>query len=109
MSGDAFVDHVLELLQGVGPASARRMFGGHGIFIEGRMLALVADGALYLKVDDASRDEFLHQGLAPFTYARGGKTFAMSYHLAPEEALESAEAMRRWGNLAYRAALRARR
>ncbi len=109
MRGDAFVEHVLELLAGLGPVSARRMFGGHGIFLDGRMFALIADGTLYLKTDDASRGEFERLGLAPFTYARRGKPFAMSYHQAPEEALESAEAMREWAELAVQAARRAAR
>lgn len=103
---DAFVDHVVELMQGVGPASARRMFGGHGIFIEELMFALVADGTLYLKADDASRGRFEALGLGRFTYFKKGKPFSLSYYEAPEETLESLAHMTEWGNRAFDAALR---
>lgn len=101
-----FVVHVVELMQGVGPASARRMFGGHGIFIEGLMFALVAGGTLYLKADDASRAAFEARGLERFTYLKKGKPFSLSYYEAPEEALESLAEMTEWGNRAFDAALR---
>lgn len=104
---DAFVKHVVELMQGVGPANARRMFGGHGIFIEGLMFALVADNTLYLKADDVSRPVFESRGLERFTYHKQGKPFSMSYYAAPEEALESLAEMTDWGNRAFEAALRA--
>ncbi len=105
-SESEFVAYAVELLQGVGPAASKRMFGGHGIFIEGLMFALVADGTLYLKADDASRDAFESRGLERFTYEKRGKTFAMSYYQAPEEALESYDEMTTWGNRAFDAALR---
>ena len=42
------VDRLLELVDG---ATQRRMFGGVGIYAEGKMLAVAYDGRLYLKVD----------------------------------------------------------
>ena len=50
-----FVDFLLEGLQPLGAVSARRMFGGYGIYCEGVMFGLVADDALYLKVDATNR------------------------------------------------------
>ncbi|MEO7938728.1 MAG: TfoX/Sxy family protein, partial [Burkholderiaceae bacterium] len=38
-----FVDYCLELLSGVGPCAAKRMFGGWGIALDGLNLALIAD------------------------------------------------------------------
>ena len=58
-----FVTHVVDMLEPLGPVSARRMFGGYGIFLDGMMFALVADDTLYLKVDDESRSEFAAAGL----------------------------------------------
>ena len=102
-----FVNHVVEMMQTVGPVSSKRMFGGHGIFLEGLMFGLIADNDLYLKVDDEIRDDFLVRGLEPFSYFKKGKEFKLSYYQAPEETLEQAEAMREWGNKAYEVALRA--
>lgn len=102
-----FCDHAVELLQGMGPVSARRMFGGHGLFLDGLMFGLIADGELYLKVDQASRDAFLDLGLHPFTYHKKGKAMALSYFQAPDTCLDSLDEMTKWGNVAFAAALRA--
>lgn len=101
-----FVSHLLDMLEPLGPVSARRMFGGYGIYIDRTMFALVADDTLYLKADDASRAEFVAAGLAPFRYARQGKSYQMSYYAAPEDALEDAEVLRDWARKAVDAALR---
>ena len=41
-----FVDSVISLMQVIGPVSGKRMFGGHGLFLEGLMFALIADHTL---------------------------------------------------------------
>jgi DNA transformation protein len=104
-----FVTHVLDLLEALGPVSARRMFGGYGIYLDGLMFALVADEVLYLKVDDETRDAFLAAGLEAFRYSRKGKVYQMSYHAAPEDALENGALLRDWARKAVDAALRAAR
>ena len=100
-----FVSYLTELLQCIGPSQAKRMFGGHGLFIEGLMFGLVSDGVLYLKANDQSRDQFTTQGLEPFTYYKQGKPFKLSYYQVPEEALDDPQIMEYWGNLAFRSAL----
>ncbi len=102
-----FADHIRDLAQSIGPASCKRMFGGHGIFLDGLMFALIADRVLYFKADAELAEEFIALGLSPFTYHKQGKPYQMSYYEAPEDCLEDAEAMKTWGNKAYAAALRA--
>ena len=104
-----FVTHVLDYLEPLGPVSARRMFGGYGIYLDRMMFALVASDTLYLKVDDESRGEFEAAGLEPFRYTKKGKSYQMSYHAAPEDALEDAELLRDWARKAVDAAMRAAR
>lgn len=101
-----FISHVVELMQSIGPVRAKGMFGGHGIFLEGLMFGLVADGVLYLKIDKETEDEFKARGLEAFTYYKKGKEFKMSYYQAPEEALEDRRIMKTWASKAYRTALR---
>jgi len=104
-----FVAHVLEMMRGpAGPARARRMFGGVGIYHDGVIVGLVLDDTLYLKTDAITRPRFEAQGLAPFAYASAAKgTVVTSYHRAPDESLESPAAMREWMALALAAARRA--
>ena len=102
-----FVDYAVDLMQTIGPVSARRMFGGYGIFLDGLMFALVADSTLYLKTDAESAAAFAELGLEAFGYNRQGKSIRMSYHQAPEACLEDADVMNLWANRAYEAAMRA--
>jgi len=102
-----FVSYLVDLLQTVGPVTAKRMFGGYGFFLEGLMFALLEDNTLYLEADDAIADEFKQRNLEPFTYYKKGKPFSLSYYQAPEESLESMEEMAIWANKSYGAALRA--
>jgi DNA transformation protein len=104
-----FVTYLIDLLEPLGPVSARRMFGGYGIYLDRMMFALVANDTLYLKVDGDSRDEFETAGLEPFRYTKQGKSYQMSYYAAPEDALEDAELLRDWARKAVDAAMRAAR
>jgi DNA transformation protein len=107
-----FVAHVVGLardaMEGRVGVVARGMFGGHGIYIDGTIVAIVIGDILYLKADDANRARFAAQGLEPFVYeTRAGRKTVMSYHRAPDEALESPAAMAEWLRSALGAALRA--
>lgn len=103
-----FVHFVVESLQPLGPVTAKRMFGGHGIFLHDLMFALVAWDTLYFKVDDESRPSFEEKGLEPFAYTnQQGRPVKMSYFEAPLEGLDDPEILSVWGKEAYAAALRA--
>lgn len=104
---DEFVRHVLDRLREVGPVVGRRMFGGHGIFLDRAMFALVADQTLYLKADGQTRPRFEAAGLSPFVYYRQGKPSSLSYYQAPPECLEDRESLADWAALAIAAAHRA--
>ncbi len=106
---DEFIDYLLELMQPLGPVSARAMFGGHGIFVDDLMFAIVVDEVLYFKTCSSNLPEFEHRGLKPFTYQRRNRTYSMSYSEAPAEVLEDAETMRLWANGAIEAALNSRK
>lgn len=101
-----FVSYVLELMQSIGPVVARRMFGSHGLFLEGLMFALISKNTLYLKADEETKADFLGKGMEIFTYQRKGKDMALSYYQAPEETLEHMDEMNIWANKAYGATLR---
>jgi DNA transformation protein len=106
MSDAGFIEHLGELFAPHARFEARRMFGGWGLYLDGSMCGLVADGQLYLKVDAGSRAVFEAAGSAPFIYTGQARPITMSYWSAPDEALESAEAMRPWARLALEAARR---
>lgn len=111
-----FAMYCCELLSGVGPCTAKRMFGGFGISTDGLTFALVADlgggEVLWLKADEGTRGLFEAQGCGRFTYdiTRNGEraSHSLNYYSAPEEAMESPALMLSWARLALECALRAR-
>ncbi len=101
-----FVQSLLELMEPIGPVTSRRMFGGYGLYLDGLMIALVADDELYFKIDEETKPRFSAAGCEPFTYEKQGKAMQMSYWKASEDVFDDPEAMAEWGKLAYGAALR---
>jgi DNA transformation protein and related proteins len=107
-----FADYCCDLLATQGPCVAKRMFGGWGISIDGLTLAIIADlgsgEKLWLKADEESRQRFEASGCERFTFQMKDRLASMGYYTAPEEAMDSQEAMRPWAALALECALRAR-
>lgn len=103
-----FVDYCLELLSGLGPCTAKRMFGGWGIALDGLNLALIADLGhgenVWLKADAESQAAFEAEGSQRFrmTMLKKGVlvSVSMGYYSAPVDAMESASAMMPWARLA---------
>ncbi len=99
--------YVRDALRDWAPIRLRRMFGGQGLFREGRMIALIADEALYIKGDADNLADFQAAGCEPFTYDKQGKPFHLRYYLCPDEALEEPELLAEWMQRGWQAALRA--
>ena len=101
-------ESILELFAAFGPVGVRRMFGGLGIYSDGTMFALAADGAIYLKADDATTAAFRREGAGPFTYAaKGGKRVVMSYWRLPDRLYDDPDELAVWARDALAAARRA--
>jgi DNA transformation protein len=106
---DSFVQYTLELLEPLGPVQARAMFGGWGLYQGGMMFGLIAEGRLYLKIDDVTRPAFEAAGCEPFVYdsGKGKPPVAMSYWTPPADASDDAHALLPWARRAVEAAQRA--
>jgi DNA transformation protein and related proteins len=105
---DAFTAFCVDLLSPLGAVRSRAMFGGQGLYVDGLFCALIANGELFLKADDATRPQFIAAGCTPFSYkTKEGESMTMSYLRPPEEAMESPPLMLPWARLALEAALRA--
>ena len=91
---DADVARAAELFEGVGPLTTRKMFGGLGIYSDGRIFAIVmSDGTVRLKGQGAMVDRFEDLGMARWTYQRPGqKAAAMPYWALPDDMLDDPEA-----------------
>lgn len=102
-----FVTHCLELLSSAGPVRVRRMFGGHGLYLDEVFVALVINEVLYLHTDDETRPRFSAEGGRPFGFDKRGEYVVTRYWSAPQDAMESPALMRPWARMALASALRA--
>ncbi|MBI1774545.1 MAG: TfoX/Sxy family protein [Proteobacteria bacterium] len=105
---EGFLALIGELMAPLGHVSMRRMFGGHGVYLDGAFVAIVWKDQLYLKTDPETRPRFEERSLAAFRPSQKSD-YSLGFHMPPEEALDDAEAFRPWAELALAAALRVRR
>lgn len=92
---DSFLDFILDQLASWGGVSSRKMFGGVGLFREGKIFGLIADDVVYLKVDDSNRDEFEAAGSEPFK-PFPDKPNTMSYYEVPADILDESGSFVAW-------------
>jgi len=98
---DEFVDYVLDQFSGWQEVSARRIFGGAGLYCDGVMFGLIADDVAYLKVDDSNREDFVKAGSSAFNpYPEKAKSVVMSYYEIPADILEDRELLSKWAERA---------
>ena len=89
-----------------GEVRPRAMFGGYGLYLDDRMIALWDAAALYLKTDPLTAPLFAAEGLAPFRYQKAtGAVTVMSYHRV-SDTWDTPATMTPWAILAVEAARR---
>lgn len=94
---DAFRAFAIELFQGLGPVSTKRMFSGLGLYIDDAMFGLVIDDVIYLKTDEALAAEFRAAGSSCFSYeTKTGTRTLTSYYELPENAFDSPQEALEW-------------
>lgn len=112
-----FADYCCELLSGVGSPVAKRMFGGWAVYVEGVSIAWLIDlspdghgnnAKLYLKANDATRAQYEAANCKRFVYEAKGVEKSVDYYAAPDDAMESPDAMLPWARLALNVALDAK-
>ena len=97
MPDDSFERFLLDQLEGLGAVEARRMFGGCGLYLDGAFFGLVYGGALYLRTDARSREEYEALGGRPFRpRRRPRKPGPPVYWSVPVDVLEDAPRLVRW-------------
>ncbi len=98
---------ILDLLGPLEPLP-RRMFSGVGLFHGGVMFALLVRDAMYLRVDDMTRERFEQAGSRPFSYRRGEREVSLSaYYVVPEDLLDRQDELLQWSRDAVATARRA--
>lgn len=98
---DDFIEYVIDQLSGWGNVTSRKMFGGAGLYRDGKMFGLIADDVFYLKVDDSNRARYVEAGSSAFK-PYPDKKMSMSYFDVPPDVFEDVDELEAWaaGSLA---------
>jgi DNA transformation protein len=96
MTNSGFVDYIIDCLSQHGNISARRMFGGYGLYLNKTIFAIIIDDELYFKADSDLALEYSKAGSHPFTYQKNDKTVALSYWYVPAEIIEAQDLLKNW-------------
>jgi len=91
-----FVEYALRQLQQLGPVVAKKMFGGHGLYCDELMFAVIDNDALFFKVDAVTRLDYVAAGMSPFAPLAGKKPM-IGYYELPLDVLGSREKLAQWG------------
>jgi len=102
------LEYLIDQLSPIGDARGRAMFGGHGVYLDGTIIGIIAFDTFFLKVDDGNRPDFEAAGAEPFTYEGKGKPIVMPYWTCPPEVLEDPDLLREWARKAHAAARRSK-
>lgn len=100
------LEHLRDLFAPQGRLTARAMFGGHGLYLDGLLVGVLIEEAVYLKVDALTQPDFEAAGCTPYVYAMTDKPLTMSYWSVPEAAMDAQDAMQPWLRRAVEAAQR---
>jgi DNA transformation protein len=96
---DSYIDYVLNQLSSLGDVTAKRMFGGVGLFRDGLMFGLIADYILYLEVDDSNRGDYQAVGMEPFRPRE--KSPVMPYYQVPVGVMDDKETLAQWAHKSF--------
>ncbi|MFZ3171778.1 MAG: TfoX/Sxy family protein [Carboxydocellales bacterium] len=97
---DSYRDFVLEQLEHFGPITAKKMFGGIGLFFDCLTFGLIAKDVMYLKTDDSNRAEYEKEGMGPFKPFEN-KPMLMLYYEVPADILENKVELVNWARTAW--------
>jgi DNA transformation protein len=101
---DDYLKFVLEQLRILGDVTPRRMFGGVGLYRDGLFFGLIDDDALYFKVDDRNRPDYVARGRGPFRPFPDKPEYEMGYFDVPGDVLDAPELLAAWADKALAAA-----
>ena len=99
-------DHpFIDLFDAHGGIQTKRMFGGFGMYVDGKIVGIIVRERVYLKTDDETRKPFIAEKCKPFTYQKKtGKGVSLRYFAIPERLYDEPDVFAQWVNQAERLA-----
>ena len=89
--------------------TVRAMMGGHTLYADGKVFAIVGNDQLWFKGSNELADWYLSRGSKKFSYTKParaggeGKEQGMNYFLVPEAVIENRHTLEEWVDIALSA------
>ena len=103
----SLASYVAEQLAPLGRISSRAIFGGVGVFIDDRLLAIVMGEKLYLHTDKSNLDDYVARGMPQFKPYPNAFDLTTDHHQVPHEIVDDSAQLKVWGEQALAAAIEA--
>lgn len=96
---EEYKEYILDQLSMVDLVHMKNMFGGIGIFCDGKMFGMIDGGGTFrLKADNSNRPDFEAAGMEAFEHK--GKKNAMPYWEVPANVVEDKKLLKEWAEKA---------
>lgn len=102
-----FKAFILDHLSDLGDFETKVMFGGTALLVDGTAFAKIKHGALWLKVDDANRADFVENGMPQYAYGKDNAR-RLNFFMTPPDVLENLDTLIAWTKRSLDAAQRSR-
>lgn len=97
----SFREYVADQLAPLGDVLIKRMFGGVGLYFEGKMFGLIDDDTVFLRVNDETRAELVKRHMPALgPVKRDPGKVSQNYYQLPLEVLEDSEVLLIWARRA---------
>ena len=105
---EGLIAWIEEALEPLGRVTMRKMMGGATLYLDGIVFAILDEGELWLKADEATDATWDAAGCERFSVTfRDGRVDTMNYRRAPSAVYDDPDELQRWAKLALEAGLRA--
>jgi DNA transformation protein len=100
MKDESFVEFIEDQLRSFRDLTIKRMFGGCGLYRGTVFFGIIANGRLYFKVNDKTKQEYIDRGMGPFQPT--SKQTLKTYYEVPVDVLEDDGELTTWAKAAIR-------
>jgi DNA transformation protein and related proteins len=100
-----FLSYVTGQLACLGEIHTRSLFGGMGILVENRLVAVILDDQLYLHTDENNRSDYTARGMGPFRPYPNAFNLTTDQYQVPADIVNTPEQLQQWGRRALQASI----
>ncbi len=96
---EEYVTYVFDQLESSGSITAKKMFGGAGLYLDSVFFAIIDNDTLYFKVDNSNQKDYESAGMEAFM-PFGKKSYVMRYYEVPIDVIDDKDKLKIWADKA---------